>query len=396
MKEFWGRVGIQQRKVPHYRLPFFDGLARRCQGGLQLFHGDPLPSEGVGGGAAPLQVATAVHAHNVYLGRGRSHLCWQRGLFRWLRAWAPDVLIVEANPRILSTYFTVPFMKARRRPVVGWGLGYLDRPTAGWLVKLRMLVLGWFYRRFDVLIAYSSKGAADYVGLRIPPERVFVAHNAVSAEDSEQLSQDLERGSTLLAEWKAQRGLSNKPLLLFVGRLIAAKRVDCLIHAGAALADRCELLIVGEGPERQLLQALAQQVFPRAKFLGHQSGRDLALSFAAADLFVLPGRGGLAVQEAMQYGNAVVVAEADGTQRDLVHEGRNGYLVPAGDVAALTRAIERCLTDPEQLRRMGEESRRITERVNLDAMIDSFTDVLNEIAVRKADAFSPFAATGNE
>ena len=114
-------------------------------------------------------------------------------------------------------------------------------------------------------------------------------------------------------------------------------------------------------------------MFPRARFLGHQSGEDLAVALAAADLFVLPGAGGLAVHEAMLYGKPVVVGSSDGTQADLVREGCNGYNVTSGDAVALEHVIRSCLEDPDALRRMGLESRRIaTEEVTLGAMIDTY------------------------
>ena len=112
-------------------------------------------------------------------------------------------------------------------------------------------------------------------------------------------------------------------MILFVGRLQARKRVDALMRVCAALPEneQPELWIVGDGPERATLEALAETMYPRARFYGAVHGPDLAPLFARADLFVLPGTGGLAVQEAMSYALPVIVAEADGTQSNLVRAG---------------------------------------------------------------------------
>jgi glycosyltransferase involved in cell wall biosynthesis len=99
--------------------------------------------------------------------------------------------------------------------------------------------------------------------------------------------------------------------------------------------------------------------------------------FAGADLFVLPGTGGLAVQEAMAHGLPIIVARGDGTQDDLVREG-NGWQIPPGDHSALANALGEALSDPAKLRRMGEESFRIASaEINLEAMADAFVHALN-------------------
>ncbi len=109
------------------------------------------------------------------------------------------------------------------------------------------------------------------------------------------------------------------------------------------------------------------------------SGPGTALSwnpyFQAADLFVLPGTGGLAVQQAMSFGLPVIVAEGDGTQIDLVR-AENGWTVAPGRLDALASCLAEALRDPARLRRMGQESYRIVhDEVNLERMVEVFTEV---------------------
>jgi glycosyltransferase involved in cell wall biosynthesis len=123
-------------------------------------------------------------------------------------------------------------------------------------------------------------------------------------------------------------------------------------------------------------QTLARQVYPRAQFPGAQYGLDLELYFARADLFVLPGTGGLAVQEAMAHALPVVVAEGDGTQDDLVQPG-NGWRIRPGDVQALTQILHQALSDPVRLRQMGRESYRIvSDEASIERMVEVFVQAL--------------------
>jgi glycosyltransferase involved in cell wall biosynthesis len=139
------------------------------------------------------------------------------------------------------------------------------------------------------------------------------------------------------------------------------------------------LVIVGEGPERENLEQVAQQVYPWAEFTGAKHGEELKPYFAQADLFVLPGTGGLAVQEAMSHGLPVVVAKGDGTQDDLVRPG-NGWQVPPGDYAALVATMREALSDVERLQEMGKESFRIvSQEINLEKMVETFVRALNSV-----------------
>jgi glycosyltransferase involved in cell wall biosynthesis len=99
-------------------------------------------------------------------------------------------------------------------------------------------------------------------------------------------------------------------------------------------------------------------------------------------LFVLPGTGGLAVQEAMSHGLPVIVAQGDGTQDDLVRK-ENGWQIPPDNFEALLSTIKEALSDAAHLRKMGEASYRIVkEEINLEKMVEVFVQALNTVTVR--------------
>jgi glycosyltransferase involved in cell wall biosynthesis len=367
---FPGRVGLQQRLLPAYRAPFFDALAQACAGGLSVFAGQPLPVEAIATASA-LHEASFVPARNINIFPVTSpiYVCWQVGLLRWLQSWQPDVLIAEANSRYASTRLAAQWMHARGRPVIGWGLG--EPPIQGKLAGLRRWNRASFTRSFDAVIAYSQAGADEYQQLGIAQDRVFVARNAVAPRPA---GPPPERPT----------GFGERPTVLFVGRLQARKRIDLLLQACASLPESLQprLIIVGDGPERDSFEELAQTVYPRAEFTGDQRGAALEAYYAQADLFVLPGTGGLAVQQAMAHALPVIVAEADGTQGDLVRS-ENGWVLPPGDLPALSAALRDALQDAARMRRMGRESHRIVaEEVNLEAMVSSFVQALRAVTGR--------------
>jgi glycosyltransferase involved in cell wall biosynthesis len=354
MNRFPGKLALQQRVLPHYRVPFFDLLASACDRGMSLFAGLPRPAEGI---TTASQFHTAEYrlGRNLHLFGGAFYLCHQQALLTWLQEVNPDALIVEANPRCISTPAAVRWMRRRGKPVLGWGLG---AGNGGVLWKQ-------FVRQFDAMIAYSRRGAGEYAALGFPHERIFLAHNAVAHAPLQPCP-------------SRPFSVGVRPVVLFVGRLQARKRVDALLRACARLQN-VRLVIVGDGPERGALQSLAEKIFPEAEFAGEKRGEEIGDYFAQADLFVLPGTGGLAVHQAMSHGLPVIVAKGDGTQDDLVRT-ENGWQVQPDDFDALLSAMQEALSDPARLRRMGEESYRIVkEEINIERMVEAFVAALNAL-----------------
>jgi glycosyltransferase involved in cell wall biosynthesis len=362
-KRIEARLGIQQRVLPAYRVPFFDALALECKQGLGVFAGLPHPEEAIEASVLPQQAAYA-QAVNHHLLSGRYYLCLQSRWHHWLRTWQPAVLIMEANPRYLSSYFIMHHMKQRGLPLIGWGLG-APRTLGGVLGKLRHL----FLNQFDALITYSRQGLQDYLDLGFTAQKIFVAYNAAVPRP---IMAPPQRGMEFPTERAA---------VLYVGRLQERKRVADLIHACAAMMPERQprLWVVGDGPERRSLEELAQQIYPATQFYGAQHGADLDRLFSRADLFVLPGTGGLAVQQAMSFALPVIVGQADGTQAELVRR-ENGWCLDAPGVEILTETLNAALSNIPGLRAKGLESYRIVrEEVNLEKMVDVFVQAVNSV-----------------
>lgn len=353
------RVGLQQRVVAHYRADFLGRLAEKIDGSLSVYGGRPRRHESLSA-IESIDSVQLIRGRNLHLFRGGAYVCLQPGLISWLRAYDPDVLILAGNPRLLSNWRATRWMRRRGRPVLAWGL---------WAPRQRKIMVAWrwlwhlFARQFDGYIMYGDQHAEECVRLGLPPSRVFVAPNAVKPP----------------ADSWSERNPGTRPLtVLFVGRLEPRKRVDILIRACATVKPVPDLWIVGDGPDRNNLENTAMGA-ANVRFWGALYGESLAARFLNADLLVLPGTGGLAVQEAMSYGLPVAVAEADGTQLDLVTP-ENGWLLEPGNMDQLQSVLQAATDDPHILQRMGEESLKIVQsRVNLDVMVRGFIKALTEL-----------------
>lgn len=156
--------------------------------------------------------------------------------------------------------------------------------------------------------------------------------------------------------------------VVYTGRLTPVKGVDVLVRAWALLGEeltaRTELHLVGDGEQRAELEAYvaAHGLGDSVHFVGWTANVRPHLS--QADLYVQPSLNeGLpnSVLEAMAASLPVVATRVSGNE-DLVGEGINGHLVPAGDAPALAAALRQALADPAALRDMGERSRAFVEQ----------------------------------
>lgn len=215
------------------------------------------------------------------------------------------------------------------------------------------------------MIAYSQSGADEYESAGFDPSKIFVAPNAVVQRPVEKI----ERTPDFSEEG---------PILLTVGRLQKRKKIAELIRACGTVSKitSIQLWVVGEGPEEDSLKSLAAETFPQTKFWGALRGSELAPLFQQADVFVLPGTGGLAIQEAMSYGLPVIVGEADGTQSNLVRP-ENGWLIDKDKEGQLPAVIIEAVESCQKLRQMGEVSFSIVQNaVNLENMTAVFLQAI--------------------
>ncbi len=137
-------------------------------------------------------------------------------------------------------------------------------------------------------------------------------------------------------------------IVLAVSRLTRQKGIDVAVEALSSLPDDVVLVVLGEGPEREVLEKLARERAVESRVILPGRVPDVTAWLRRASVYVQPARWegfGLAVLEAMVCGLPVVATNVSSLP-ELVADGETGLLVPPDDPAALARAIERALADP--------------------------------------------------
>jgi glycosyltransferase involved in cell wall biosynthesis len=160
-----------------------------------------------------------------------------------------------------------------------------------------------------------------------------------------------------------------RPVILFVSKIEPRKRPADLLAAYIKFtkagdgAEPPYLLLVGDGGQRGPLEEVVREKnLAGVRFLGFKNQTELPAYYDLCDVFVLPSvlePWGLVVNEVMNAGRAVIVSDQVGCGPDLVRDGENGYIFPAGDSTALGQALSRMLQDRERCRAMGRRSLEI-------------------------------------
>lgn len=172
-----------------------------------------------------------------------------------------------------------------------------------------------------------------------------------------------------------RHGLTGRPVVVCVSRLVARKGQDVLIRAMASIRRRvpeAALLIVGDGPYRRALEQMAAgEPAGSVVLTGQVSEADLPRYYRAGDVFAMPCRnrlGGFEVEgwgnvfiEAAACGRPVVVGDSGGA-REALADGETGLLVDGADVEQVAEAVGDLLVDPARAEGMGRAGRERVER----------------------------------
>jgi glycosyltransferase involved in cell wall biosynthesis len=183
-------------------------------------------------------------------------------------------------------------------------------------------------------------------------------------------------------ELKAELGV-NGATIAFAGRLTAQKSLDRALAAVAA-ADGVSFVVAGEGPDLPALEAKARElgIDGRVRFLGAQPRQRVVELFRAADASILSSSWENfphTVVEALAVGTPVLAMEAGGVA-EVVHDGVNGLLVPAGDTEALASAVRRYFADEALRERLRARAAESVADYSAERVFAQLEDVLRSVA----------------
>ena len=278
----------------------------------------------------------AVHLRGAALIRSRARradVVYTTGMFGRSSAGA----LAARRPYVVKLTADPAFERARRRGVVTGDVEDFQAGAGGPVAAALRRARDFQLRHAAHVFCPSSYLRELVLSWGVPPERVGVLPNPAPDVPDLPPREELRRTFGL-----------NGATLVFAGRLTAQKSLGRALEAVAA-ADGVSLVIAGEGPDREPLEARAKElgIAERVSFMGAQPRRRIVELFRAADATILSSSWENfphTVVEALAVGTPVLAMEAGGVA-EVVRDGENGLLVAAGDTAALGEAVRRYFRD---------------------------------------------------
>ena len=236
--------------------------------------------------------------------------------------------------------------------------------------RLLLRIMKVAFRFADAIVANSHAVALDLSRLlRIPVDEIDVIHNPLNLARIE-----AESRAPLAHDWLAEGA---PPIVLGVGSLAPLKDFATLIRAFAIVRSRrpCRLVILGDGPERERLLALAKQAGIADDVLMPGYTPNPFAWMRHADVFVsssLTEGCPNALMQALALGMAIVSTNAVGGSSEILENGRWGRLVPVDRPGAMAAAIGECLdagANPRARERAADFSHERVARQYLDLLL---------------------------
>lgn len=296
--------------------------------------------------------------------------------------WRPDALLVYGWA--WRTHFrAMRHFKGRLRVLLRGDSTLLTGSSVAWKRILRRPALTWVYRHVDVAL---SPGLQNHAYLRMMGVAEHRIRQMPHAIDTERFSPQNTVYSRSADQIRRRIGMKDgETTFVYAGKLVARKSVDTLISAFqkvASINEATRLLIVGEGAERERLEAMAAEQ-PRITFLGFRNQMEMPSVYLAGDVFVLPSQNetwGLAVNEALALGRPVIASDRVGAAPDLLLGKTYGRIFPCGDPVALSTAMLEFVSRRQDLVELGIDARRDSASWSLPAAAEALLAVLYDIS----------------
>jgi L-malate glycosyltransferase len=362
------KVLIIQSEMKHYRIPFFSGLyAALQQNGIDLkvVYSNSHRLHGLRNDRAELPGPVGKKVKGTwFFGRFIYQPLWRE----ILRA---DLVIIGPEVKYLVNPILLLMSRLGLKTVAYWGLGpnrHPDRsPLAERIKEPLFTCVDWWF-------AYTPSISQYLVSKGMAAEIITTVYNATDSSKFTKYIEDISDEEVRRSKTELT-GSAESRIGLHCGVLAEIKALPFLLESARLVKQRCpsfHLVLVGDGPDRAWLEeAIAEE--PWIHYMGFKCGRESALYFKMADVFVLAGTAGLAVVDCFAAGLPLLGTDLPTHSPEIsyVNDGHNGRIVPHEQTAFADSIIE-VLSEPVSMERLRRGARESGGKITMEAMIQNF------------------------
>ena len=418
------RLAIVITHPIQYYVPIFRLLSQNCElkvfytwglGGIKAKH-DPGFGKTIAWDLPMLEGYNYELLENIAVSPGSHH---GKGIVNpdiisKIERFSPNAILVYGY--IYQSHFKVMSHFKGKIPIWFRGDSTLLDKQSGLKEIAKKLYLKWVYNQVDKAFYVGTNNKSYFKRYGLKDKQLIFAPHAI---DNQRFAEDRRLEATQLRETLDIR--EHDILILFAGKLEPKKNPALLLEAFMRLCTKknetdfsttvemtaekemarkggIHLLFVGNGILEEQLKKKAERYFDRLsmtntnvlndevvnpiQFMDFQNQTQMPVVYQACDIFCLPRQGpgetwGLAINEAMAAGKAIVASDKVGCAVDLVKTGLNGYIFKSGSVADLERKLSLLISRPKSIRSFGEQSKSIIQQWSFEAQISQFITQLN-------------------
>lgn len=377
------RVLVLQRTIPKYREAFFSKLCSSNNNDVTLV----ISSNASGAKAKNDFDDTLISTIKLctysikILGR---RFWYQKGLLGVLLAERPSIIVCEAESHFLGFWTAILYKIVFNRKVhlVQWcyfrlpGVEHERSWVHAFVKRLARSKISHF-------ISYTTHGKRFLISKSISPEFVSVAVNVCDTAYWSGKFVKLEEKNP-----RDERSYGIDPFkVVYAGTLVAEKHPMLMLElADKMCSANCEFVIAGSGElEEELRRRIDTYGSNNIKLLGRLNNDDMAELFHSADLLLLPGRGGVAISEALCMGCPVVVYQGDGVELDLLTSKDHGDIIATRGVNDFVAIIQDWIEDTERQKRSVLACREVSRKYTTENMVEVFESVFNQLHLFNRD-----------
>lgn len=370
----------------NYREPVYRRLNERLKGRLVVCAGRGPTGSGFDARITRKEGYSFTEVPNVWVGGERLHA---QPFLRPFRVWGPpSVVVAEESPRSVTLPLLLWYARRQGAGRVLWGHFSSNHrpfdPERHWSDRCRV----WLARQAEACVAYTDL-IAEHLRPYLPHERIFIARNTLDTTSLTSLYAALDAEGRTAVRARLQFP-ADAPVMTYIGRLIPSKRLDLLADTFSIVREAhptASLVVIGDGPEAGRLETLAGDV----RLLGGiPEWAESAPFLFAADVVVVPGPLGLAVNHAFALG-APIISQAPpkgtgryhGPEGAYVDHGENGLLVEPDDPREMAKGVLRVFRHRARFSQQARHAAR--SRLDIGGMVDGLEAAIRytEEAVRR-------------
>jgi glycosyltransferase involved in cell wall biosynthesis len=304
--------------------------------------------------------------------------------FPWAYSRKPFDVLISAGWLDFASQSGFLLSKLLRRKFILWSESTANEPS--WRRSLASPLVKTMVGGADACISVGTRSKHYLRMLGAQEADVFTAFSTVDVAHFRRLSHQTRPNRARL---KAELGITRGRVVLYCGQFIERKGLRQLLDAFARIKreyDDVALVLVGYGPMLEDLRLAAQERgLSDVHFVGHVEVAEMPALYTVADIFVLPSleeTWGLVVNEAMACGLPVIVSDRVGSAPDLVREGSNGFVVPAGESGPLAERCLQVLKDEPLRAQFAACSTQLIEGFTPERAAEGFVEAVHHVTRR--------------